>query len=58
MLIQELKNLTVARILNRKAYSEIPLRVGYSLTEYGEKVLPIIEQVKMFGEEMINKNYC
>jgi len=51
MLIQELKNLTGAGILNRKAYKEIPPRVEYKLTEYGEKVLPIIEQIKMFGEE-------
>lgn len=56
MLIQELKNLAAAGILYRKAYKEIPPRVEYSLTEYGMKVLPIIDQIKLFGEEIIHKN--
>ena len=56
MLIQELKNLTAYGILKRKAYKEIPPRVEYSLTEYGQKVLPIIEHIKTFGEEIIHKN--
>ena len=56
MLIQELKSLTASGILNRKAYKEIPPRVEYSLTEYGKIVLPIIEQIKTFGEEIINRD--
>jgi len=56
MLIQELKNLTAYGILKRKAYKEIPPKVEYSLTEDGKKVLPIIEQIKTFGEEIISKN--
>jgi len=55
MLIQELKHLTANVILKRKAFKEIPPRVEYSLTSYGEKVLPIIEQLKMFGEDLLNK---
>jgi len=56
MLIQELKNLTAYGILKRKAYKEIPPRVEYSLTENGKKVLPIINQIKMFGSELIEIN--
>ena len=37
MLIQELKKLTEAGILNRKAYKEIPQKVEYSLTAKGKK---------------------
>ena len=55
MLIQELKNLTAYGIL-KKAYKEIPPRVEYSLTENGKKVLPIINQIKMFGSELIEIN--
>jgi len=55
MLIQELKSLTASGILKRKAYKEIPPRVEYSLTKSGEKVLPIIEQIKLFGLELMNK---
>ena len=55
MLIQELKNLTKAGILNRKAYPEIPPKVEYSLTIQGQKILPIIDQIKDFGSELIEK---
>ena len=58
MLIQELKNLVEAGILNRKAYKEIPPKVEYSLTDSGLKLLPIIEQIKNFGIELIDKNNC
>lgn len=57
MLIQELKALVNFGILNRKAYKEIPPKVEYSLTEDGKSVLPIIDQIKTFGTEMMNKNY-
>lgn len=56
MLIQELKSLVNFGILNRKAYKEIPPKVEYSLTKNGKSVLPIIDQIKTFGTEMINKN--
>lgn len=55
MLIQELKALTNMKILNRKAFPEIPPRVEYSLTPFGMKVLPIIDQIKMFGEELVEE---
>lgn len=54
MLIQELKKLTEAGILYRNAFKEIPPRVEYSLTKNGLKVLPIIEQIKSFGAELIS----
>jgi DNA-binding HxlR family transcriptional regulator len=54
MLIQELKKLVSYGILHRKAYREIPPRVEYSLTEEGKKVLPIIAQIKIFGESLIS----
>lgn len=54
MLIQELKNLVALGVLRRKAYKEIPPRVEYSLTKHGEKVLPIIEHIKVFGNELIS----
>ena len=53
MLIQELKKLTEAGILHRKAFKEIPPKVEYSLTTEGLKVLPIIEQIKTFGTDLL-----
>ena len=55
MLIQELKKLTESKILKRKAYPEVPPRVEYSLTDYGKKLLPIIDQIEAFGNELIEK---
>lgn len=55
MLIQELKKLTEAGVLYRKAYKEIPPRVEYSLTDDGLKILPIIDQIHTFGTDLLNK---
>jgi len=57
MLIQELKSLVSLGILRRKAYNEIPPRVEYSLTEQGKKILPIIDQIKVFGSKLIAKKH-
>ncbi len=57
MLIQELKNLVNLGILRRKAYNEIPPRVEYSLTEQGKEILPIIEQMKIFGRKLIERQH-
>ena len=56
MLIQELKSLVHFGVLNRKAYKEIPPKVEYSLTENGKSVLPIIDQIRIFGNEIMKKN--
>lgn len=54
MLIQELKLLTQNGVLNRVAYHEIPPRVEYSLTEHGLQVIPILEQIKVFGKNLMD----
>ena len=56
MLIQELKNLVAAGIVNREAYKEIPPRVEYSLTDLGKKVFPILDTITLFGEELEKAN--
>jgi DNA-binding HxlR family transcriptional regulator len=56
MLNQELKALVSLGVLNRKSYNEMPPKVEYSLSEYGKKVLPIIEQIEMFGYDIIRNN--
>ncbi|MGY6648538.1 winged helix-turn-helix transcriptional regulator [Wenyingzhuangia sp. IMCC45574] len=56
MLIQELKKLVRYGILERKAYPEIPPKVEYSLSKNGKKILPIIDQIKEFGVEVMSLN--
>lgn len=51
MLIQELKKMAGLDIIKRKAYPEIPPRVEYSLTDKGMRLLPILEEIKIFGIE-------
>ena len=56
MLIQELKLLTQNKVLERKSYHEVPPRVEYSLTELGLQTLPILEQIKVFGNNLLEKS--
>ena len=50
-LTKELRSLESYRIINRKVYPEVPPKVGYSLTEIGQKLLPILEELSQWGEE-------
>ena len=51
MLIDELKFLCSKGLVKKEQYLEVPPRVEYSLTELGEKVLPIIDEIAKFGME-------
>ena len=42
-------------ILTRRAYAEIPPRVEYTLTEKGLALLPLIDDMKQYGEEWLTK---
>ena len=54
MLIKELKDLEHNLIVKRIQYNTIPPKVEYSLTEYGLSVVPLINVLKMFGEQHFN----
>lgn len=49
MLIQELKIMGINRLVNRKNYGEVPPRVGYSITDKGSNVAPLIDEMARFG---------
>jgi DNA-binding HxlR family transcriptional regulator len=49
MLIQELKTLKDSGLVNRKNYGEVPPRVGYSITEKGRNVQPLVEEMVRFA---------
>ena len=57
MLSNQLKELVRDKILHIDVYQEIPLRVEYSLTEYGESLIPIMKMLFKWGEEYISKMY-
>ncbi|NEQ50158.1 MAG: helix-turn-helix transcriptional regulator [Leptolyngbya sp. SIO3F4] len=50
MLTKQLRELEADGILERKIYAEIPPRVEYFITERGKTLLPVIQQMKMWGE--------
>ncbi len=50
MLSQQLKELEKMRLINRKAYHEIPPKVEYSLMKSGSSLMPILDQMCKWAE--------
>ncbi len=55
MLTKQLRSLELDQVVSRKVYPEVPLRVEYSLTEYGETLEPILKMLFNWGEEYMGK---
>ena len=53
VLIQELKALTNLGVIEKKAYSDVPPRVEYSLTAKGKHVLPTLIDLTSIGETFL-----
>lgn len=56
MLVNQLRELEDDKIISRKIFAEIPPRVEYSLTEYGETLMPVIFTIQEWGEKDLEKN--
>ncbi len=50
-LTKELRSLESFQLINRKVYAEVPPRVEYSLTEIGMKLLPVLKELEIWGDE-------
>ena len=59
MLTNQLRELEEDQLVTRKVYAEVPPRVEYSLTAYGESLMPILQMMykwgKEYGEEVVWK---
>ena len=53
MLIQELKELVAAGLVEKHAYPEIPPRVEYKLTDKGQHALPVLDTIVAFGQKYL-----
>ncbi|MEL6464245.1 MAG: helix-turn-helix domain-containing protein [Pseudomonadota bacterium] len=53
MLTKQLRELEADGIISRKVYAEVPPRVDYALTDKGQTVLPVIAEMKAWGEAQI-----
>ncbi|WP_251040440.1 helix-turn-helix domain-containing protein [Chryseobacterium sp. ISL-6] len=53
MLTSQLRELESKGLVNRKVFPVVPPKVEYSLTEKGEKAIPVIETIMKYGYELI-----
>ena len=55
MLVNQLRELEEDKILERIIYAEIPPRVEYKITEYGETLIPVINFMQAWGVKDLEK---
>lgn len=54
-LTKQLRELEADGFISRYDFKEVPPRVEYSLTDLGQSFIPVIEHMKQWGEENLNK---
>ena len=52
MLSLQLKALEESGLVRRKVYKEVPLRVEYSLTDFGKSLRPVVEMIAKWGRNL------
>ena len=55
MLSLQLKDLERDGIVGRKVYPEIPPRVEYFLTDFGKSLIPMLEEIALWGRDLARK---
>src|SRR3954447_509391 len=57
-LSERLKRLEEAHVIERACFAEVPPRVEYSLTAKGHALMPVIEQMRSFGNLWLPSEDC
>lgn len=57
-LSERLKRLEEAAVVDRQCFAEVPPRVEYSLTAKGFALLPVIDQMRSFGDHWLPSGDC
>lgn len=52
-LSSQLKYMEKEGLVNRRVYPEVPPRVEYSLTDMGQRFAPVLQSIRLWGEEYI-----
>lgn len=62
MLVNQLRELEEDDIIERTVFAEVPPRVEYTISRYGQTLLPIIDSMSAWGIKDMKKNkitgYC
>lgn len=56
MLTQQLREMEKDGLVHREVYPVVPPKVEYSLTEFGRSLNPVIESMKVWGNEYKKNN--
>ncbi|ASE62268.1 helix-turn-helix transcriptional regulator [Chryseobacterium indologenes] len=51
MLTLQLKKMEQEKLIIKTIYPEVPVKVEYELTEIGKKLLPVLNQLEIWGKE-------
>lgn len=57
VLSRQLRELEEYHLINRKVYDELPMKVEYSLSETGQALLPILNELGKWGKKYNIDNY-
>ena len=52
MLSIQLKTLEEDGLIKRKVFAEVPLRVEYSLTDFGKSLIPVLDAIAKWGRTL------
>lgn len=52
MLSIQLKALEEDGLVRREVFPEVPLRVEYSLTEFGQSLIPVLDAIALWGRTL------
>ena len=55
MLSLQLKALEESGLVKREVFPEVPLRVEYSLTDFGKTIVPVVEAIAKWGRQLGDK---
>ena len=55
VLTEQLRELVADDIVHRQATGEVPAPVVYSLTAYGRSLTPVVETVRLWGRQHIER---
>ena len=55
VLTAQLRAMEESGLVQRKVYAEVPPRVEYSLTELGRSLKPILDSMRLWGEDYKRK---